>query len=134
MHSFILMMLLAAASTSVSAEWIVVGNSGIASDINSFNVYGDPATIRRSGDIVKMWFMFDFKSPQVEEGHRYLSQMILGEFDCKEELIRAIYMKMHAGNLGLGQVVHTNSKSRKWVPVSPGSVNEGEWKLACTNA
>ncbi len=52
MHKAILMILLAVVSSSVMAEWILYGY-GNKKEVE-ITVYADPATIRKSGNTVKM--------------------------------------------------------------------------------
>jgi len=80
MHKAILIMLLAVVSSSAMAEWVSLGESGDKTLTN----YADPATIRKSGNRVKMWSLYDFKTVQV----RFRSVRLQIEYDCKEEEYR----------------------------------------------
>jgi hypothetical protein len=125
---FAVMMVLVTLSTSAVAEWIYVGENTTA----GVTVYADPATIRRSGHIVRMWDLFDHKTEVVEGDNRFLSQKGQQEYDCKEERTRPIYFISYAGNMANGKVVYTNDASpAKWRPVSPGTLSEAIWKFAC---
>lgn len=54
MCKFVLLVLLVMASSGAAAEWVKVGDSPAP---DGFDVYADPATIRRAGNMVKMWGM-----------------------------------------------------------------------------
>jgi len=126
MHKAILMILLAIVSSSAMAEWVVIGAT------NKSTVYADPTTIRKSGNKVKMWMLYDFYSVEEAAGEKYLSHKGQSGYDCKEEQGKTLYFSRHSENMGGGDVVHVDNKPAKnWTPIPPGSVNEGLWKFAC---
>jgi len=123
----IVLMLLVLVSGGTAAEWVAFGGS----DSGSFAIYVDP-TIRRSGNMVKMWVMFDFKTTQEQAGRRYLSQKEESEYDCKDARYRTIYFSWHSGNMGSGNTVYSDNRiPENWRPVAPVSVVEDNWKAAC---
>jgi len=61
----------------------------------------------------------------------YLSTQRQIEFDCKQERSRVVYLSFHSGQMGSGDVIYAADPKDTWAPVSPGSVNEGAWKIAC---
>lgn len=129
MRKAIVMMLLAVVSGSAAAEWVKIGSSP---SLGGYDHYVDPATIRKSGDIVKMWGMYDFKTTRVVSDVRYLSEKLQIEHDCKNERSQLLFFSMHAGNMGNGDpVYYTKSVPDNWTPISPGSVDETQWKFAC---
>lgn len=56
MRKAIVMMLLAAVSSSAAAEWVELNRDEISTD------YFDPTTIRKAGDMVKVWSLTDHKT------------------------------------------------------------------------
>lgn len=103
-------------------------------DTDEFTGYTDPATIRKSSNMVMMWSLYDFKTTQVgASGERFLSLKTQHEFDCKDERNRMLYFTQHSGQMGDGKVVYTynGEPPDKWTPVAPGSIAETLWKLAC---
>lgn len=125
MRKAILVMLLAVVSSSAAAEWVEVARS----DTSTF--YADPATIRRAGNIVKMWDLIDRKTPDNFNNKPYMSQRSQHEYDCKEEQWRTLYFTFFSGNMAGGNAVYIDSDPGKWAPVPPGSIAEGMWKFAC---
>ena len=128
MRKIILMMLLAGVSSSAAAEWFQVDKS------NTFTVYADAATIRRSGNMVKMWNLLDFKTAEknlVTPSKPYLSERTQQEYDCNDERYRLLYLSHHSENMGNGEVVFADSDPSNWSPVPPQSIVEILWKLAC---
>ena len=129
MRKFIVLMLLAMVSGGAAAEWVKIDRSGSG----DFDIYADPSTIRRSGNIVKMWHMADYKIVQVSSyGNRFLALKAQWEYDCKDERIRTLYFTLHSGNMGNGNTVYSDDGTPpNWAPVSPDSNSENLWKIAC---
>ena len=71
-RNFTLGIMLAALSASALAEvWIETSRN------DDYLAYADPSSVRRDGDVVKMWSMFDYRNPQPGiPGKTYLSTRI----------------------------------------------------------
>jgi hypothetical protein len=124
MHKAILMMLLAIVSSSATAvEWIEVDFDG------NVTVYADLATIRKVGDRVKMWILIDYKTAQA--GNPYMSIRGQSEFDCKRERMRSLFLSFYSSNMGRGHVVDSDDDPAKWKRVTPGSIDDSLWQIAC---
>jgi hypothetical protein len=124
----ILLAVLLLTATSAWAEWVKLGDNGDG----EFAVYVDPAAIRKSSNMVKMWNLMDYKTLQETQGNRYQSIKTQSEYDCKDERWRVLYFTWHSGQIGGGKVVYTyGDKPGNWTPVSPGSTAEILWKVAC---
>jgi len=120
------MMLLAVVSSSAAAEWIEVGDERIVTS------YADPASIRRAGNLAKMWDLLDFKAVQARPyGTPYRSQKTQQEYDCKEERARTIQLLRYSDNMAGGEEVYAASDPDEWKPVSPGSTTERLLNFAC---
>ncbi len=85
MHKAILMILLAVVSSSAMAEWVKVSEDKLVT------AYADPTTIRKLGDKVKMWALWDYSTAQEDDSKPYMSVRIQNEYNCKEETDRQIY-------------------------------------------
>lgn len=109
------------------AEWVEVGGS----IDGNMTTYADPSTIRHKGNMVKMWGLYDFKTIQPGSGTPYLSRKWQNEYDCADEQIRFLAFYLYSGAMGTGDLVYFSVDPWKWTPVSPGSVNQSMWKLAC---
>jgi hypothetical protein len=95
--------------------------------------YVDFWTIKRKGNKVKMWKLYDFKTvKKLGENDRYLSEMRRGEYDCEEETTRQLDVHWYSGNMKQGEIVRsiTNIKDEA-ESVIPGSINETLLKVAC---
>jgi len=114
-------------SGPVYAEWVLVSGD----DETGLTVYADPDTIHRKGNLVTMWGLIDYKTIQIIAGDSLLSIQRQNEYDCAEARTRMLAFTWFSGNMGGGQVVHSDSDEDKWKPVAPDSVAEALWKIAC---
>ncbi len=126
MKRLLLGLMLLVTAGAASAEWTRVGDNYL------FFQYVDGATIRRNGNLVKMWDLSDFKTVQTgPSGESYLSQKTQLEYDCKEEKGRRLAYILFGGQMGNGKVVYSDSDTDKWSPNAPESFGEIMWKIAC---
>jgi hypothetical protein len=123
--SLIALMLLS--SSPAYAEWVAVGGN----DQIGMTTYADPGTIRRKGDLVKIWQLNDFKTVQTVEGNSFLSTKKQREFNCAEERTRILAATQFSGNMGTGEVVWRNANEQKWEPVVPESIGQTLWEFTC---
>lgn len=123
----VIVAMLAVVSGSAVAEWVEITRT------DSETIYINPATVRKTGDVVKLWVLVDFrKAKSFDESKAYLSEQMQTEYDCKEERRRTLYFIQHSKNLGAGEVVYSGTSLNKdWNPVAPGSLGETAWKFAC---
>ena len=77
---WLLVMFLVLSSGHVYAEWVLVSGD----DAAGLAVYVDPATIRRNGNLAKMWQLYDYKTVQTVAGDSLLSMKRFNEYDCKK--------------------------------------------------
>ena len=124
----ILVLLLLMVSTNIFAEWTRVDSN----DPAGITAYVDYGTIKRKGNKVKMWGLFDFKTVQEVAGKKYLSVMSRNEYDCEEETSRLLDFHYHSGNMRQGVAVlsDTNIKDEP-ESISPESIDETLFKIAC---
>ncbi len=127
MHKAIVMTLLAVLSSNAAADWITVASG------EDVTAYADPATIRKAGNMVKMWHLVDFKTTRVSSstGKSFMSTKGQSEFDCKDERRRSIYFSWHSKNMAGGEIVVSQSTIDLWEPVPPGTLNQSLWEYAC---
>ena len=120
--------LLAVFSTGAMAEWTYLTSS----EDNDRDVYIDKTTIRKRGNVAKMWELKDYKAPQKEVGGSYLSDRLLYEYDCVEVRYRLLAITLFSGNMGSGQVTFNHQyDNNKWADIAPDTVNMELWKAAC---
>lgn len=129
MKKLMVVILLAGISTSAMAEWIKI-NEGENTDI-----YVNKSSIRRTGNLVKMWSLYNFKTSEkdFENDKPHLSSINQMYYDCQNESSHPLYSIEYDGNMGLGNVTFRSSGNvqTKDSPVIPDSIGEMEWKIAC---
>ena len=126
----LLVLLLLMVSTNVFAEWTRVNGSTDGNVI----VYVDYGTIRRKGNKVKMWSLFDYKKVQIVANTRYLSDLTRYEYACEEETTRVLDFYWHSRNMRSGDIVYSSTNMKnEGTSIIPGSINEGLFKIACSN-
>jgi len=129
MRKAILMMLLAVAGSSTAVElakWVVIDGR------ETFTIYADPATIRKTGSVAQMWDMSNAKTGKVLGGvKRSVSSKMEREYDCSKQQLRMLYVSWYAGNMGDGEIVGSDATPGSWQPVMLGTIGERLWKLAC---
>ena len=108
------------------ADWMSLGTSD-----SGTSVYADLATLRREGDLVKMLVLFDFKTTQTKADVSFLSAKAQMEYDCAEQRYEGLAVTYFSGNMGNGQLLYRSSGKGKRLRVSPDSLDQALWKLAC---
>jgi len=130
MHKVVLMILLAVVSSNAMAEWVEVG-------VNEFigsTFYADTGTISKSGNKVKMWVMYDYKTAHDVVGDnfgKYMSTKSHNEYDCKGAKVRVNYQARFSKNMGKGIQEIETSANFEWYSVVPDTHDELLWKVAC---
>lgn len=121
-----LALVLASLSSGVLAGWQHIGST------DRLDLYVDLSTTRKSGTTVKMWHLVDFKKLQNDGvGESYWSNKSQNEYNCNEESSRVIYYTDHTEKMGDGKVAYIGDRVSNWKPISPESMGEALWKVAC---
>jgi hypothetical protein len=128
----LLISLLVLSVGSVHAEWVSVGGK-LEEGLTGYTVYVEPDTIRRNGEVVKLWALMDFSAMQTEPNPTYLSVQSQREFDCTEERVRLLALTAFSGNMGSGKVVFSYSDPNdQGISIEQGSVAQSLWKFVCS--
>ena len=127
MNKLIIALALTLISSSVSAEWDYIAR---AADRSS-TTYIEGASIRKSGDKVKLWEMLDYEKGRQLGSKQVLSFKSLKEHDCNERKYRGLSVIFYSENMEKGTIVYSNNDTRPWKNVIPGSTNEASFKYAC---
>lgn len=123
----ILAFVLTVAGGGAAAEvWVKVGEN------EKFRAYYDPASMRKEGNTVKMWDMFDYRTAlSTPAGKKYLSVKRHTEYDCKQGRTRVYELSYHSENLSKGEVVAASAVNFDWSVVAKGSSDELLLDSAC---
>jgi len=125
MKKLLMTLILALASTSAIAEWTKAGED------DQSTIYTDASTIRKKGELTKIWSLYDFKKAQNMSGKAYSSMETQYELDCAKGQIRATYIIYYADKMGSGEKGAFNYPPKQWQPVAPKSAGEMISKAAC---
>lgn len=94
--------------------------------------YVEKSYIVRNGNLVKMWEMTNLKSAGVIAGKAFMSWKVLVEFDCAQKKSRRLDMIFFSGAKGSGEMTYKLYEPGTWGYVSPGSMGEATFKIACS--
>jgi hypothetical protein len=120
-------LLLAAAAFAAIAGWTPVGQPD-----EIYAAYADLATIRRSGAIVSMQGLYDFRRQDfTPEGRGLFSTAVLREYDCAARKVRLMSSIDFSGHMGAGVPVSTSHAPRRWEDVVAGGIDEAYLRAAC---
>jgi hypothetical protein len=125
---WVLITLLTMSSGAAYAGWVLTSGD----DEAGLTVFVDPDSIRRKGNLVKMWQLYDYKTVQTVAGDSLLSIKRYNEFDCTGVRTRMRAYTWFAGNMGTGKVVYSTTDEQQWEPVIPRSINHTLLKVACS--
>ena len=110
---------------SSGAEWLLVDQNANAT------VYVDPATMRRSGDLVRLLVLDDLKTAHTRGADAYWSSRAHEEHDCANERFRLVALAQFSGPMGTGAVIYERTLESKWAPIPRGTLAQSVWKYAC---
>jgi hypothetical protein len=127
--NLLLILLLAVVSSSVTAEWFYVTETKEKEEkAGAFTAYADPASIRKTGNKVKMWVMYDYYKA-MELG--IISARHKEEFDCEKKQMRQLFLSVHSVPMTDGETVFIRNVRDDWELVTPGSVGGAVLAFAC---
>jgi hypothetical protein len=117
-----------ATAATAAAKWVKIDSSASRGGLD---IYADPVSILRSGNMARMWDVRDFKTTQVVQGTRFLSFKTQHEYDCKGSRMRNLSVTSFSGNMGAGDVVRSASIPLAWESVAGDSTQQALLKFAC---
>lgn len=100
---------------------------------NDMSTYVDYGTIKRKGNKVKMWSLYDFRTIQRWRNSSFLSQINRIEYDCEEETTRNLDSYDYSGDKGSGEIVYSQTNMKyEAESIIPGTINETVFNIACS--
>lgn len=96
-------------------------------------VYVDRKTARRDGEIAEVLHLVRWGEPQADPDQPpYLSTVVRTAYDCANRRERYLASTSYAGPMGNGRkVIADEDAAEAWYSISPGSMEEKLWKVAC---
>ena len=107
---------------SAWAEWVMVARH------DTFDKYIDPETIRKDGNLRRVWEIDDLKQ-RGKSGE--LSFRFRTEYDCKQERLRMLSLNARSGPMAGGESIHQSSSEDIWRDIPPRSIGEMVLKIVC---
>jgi hypothetical protein len=119
----LLLSLLLLATGSACAEWEKVSTTA------GSTFYVDRATLRKDGNLSRMWSIQDLNQ---RHKNGEMSRRSRFEYDCKGERYRTLSMSTHSEpGTGGKTLISLGEDPQGWSDIPPGSVSEVELKIAC---
>jgi len=94
----ILTLLLMTLAAPAGAEWVKYSENA-----QGTMVYYDPTTIKKRGDLVRVWMLQDYRKSQKGA----MSIRALEEWNCTEERFRALALDTFSGPMASGQIMNS---------------------------
>jgi hypothetical protein len=107
------------------ARWKFVGSTEFA------NIYANPTSRRRSGDVINMWTVFDIKTPVELDVGWFASSLVMNEFDCRYGAQRTVFSSIYSGHMASGEAVTSDKDITAWTMPQSGTIEGDLWKIAC---
>ena len=117
---FVCLMMLAG---SAWAEWVVYSK-----DEEDGTFYLDPATIRKDGNMRRVWRVQELKQ-RTADGEK--SRRMRIEYDCKEERYRILSASVHSEPMAGGTVLTQEGEANDWTAIPPNTTGERVFNLVC---
>lgn len=127
MNKLLLTLILICISNSALAEWTLIQTG------KESNEFVDMATIRVSGNLVKMWSLTNITKniKKIRPGEKAFAIKTVHEYDCKKYKSRLLFVAWYNDYMGTGSIDRSSDRSAsKWKEVTPG-IRAKSWKIAC---
>lgn len=122
MRRLLLAMLIATVNAPAWADWVRYQSS----DSGTIHYY-DPSTVRKSGNLVRVWGM---QSYSIEIAGAW-SRRAYQEYDCKEIRSRLLQVEAFSGRMGSGDMLGPATGVDRWEFVAPGTVSDALLQIVC---
>ena len=109
---------------SAWAEWVMYTKS----ENKEATHYFDPATIRKDGNMRRVWQLHDLRERNTAGVMSYRARM---EYDCKQERSRYLSASTHSEPMAGGKVLDTMGWSNDWEEIAPETVTEIILNIVC---
>lgn len=103
-------------------------------DFNGRTLYFDAPSMKRDGDILKVWLLHDFKSPQeLSPGSgKYLSSRIQVHFNCRDMTSSLAHASTHTERQAKGKVIASKTfATTDWTPIAPATAYYDFAEIGC---
>ena len=109
---------------SAWAGWVMYTKS----ENEEATLYYDPATIRKDGNMRRVWELQDLRKRH-KDGE--ISRRMRREYDCKQERWRFLGISEHSEPMAGGKVLITVGEDNNWEAIAPGTIDETIFNIVC---
>lgn len=110
-------------TSSAWAEWVALSTTKDTTN------YIDPTTIRKDGNLRKVWEITDYKQRNKDGG---MSTRQRAEYDCKSERRKVLSISGHTEPLAGGkELFNKQDVHDDWMDLPPNSAGEATLKRVC---
>ena len=95
---------------------------------DSIDYYFDPASIRKDGNLVRVWEIQNLKQ-RAKNGE--LSRRVRVEYDCKQERFRNLSFSNHSEAMASGTNLISGIPNGPWNDIPPSTTVEIMLKIVC---
>lgn len=106
------------------AAWVKFG----ANDDSSIVMYIDPATIRKEGNLRRIWELQDLKNGDGNGGYSY---RMLSEYDCKGGRVRFLSFTVFPERMAAGRSLARGDEPMEWRHIAPGEITGDVLERVC---
>lgn len=111
-------------SASATAQWIQIGETH---DTVLFHALD---TLRKEGNLRRVWEIQDFKSDVFGDGVRSLRYQ--SEYDCMGGRLRVLYLQAFRSQMAAGEALNVPFNGKDWVPVPANSIASISLRVVCS--
>ena len=115
--------LMAMLAGSAWAEWVMHSKN------EEVTFYHDPATIRKDGNMRRVWELLDFRK-RAAKGD--MSTRMRREYDCKQERYRYLAISTHTEPMAGGTILFSSGESNSYRSIAPGTFDETIFNIVCS--
>ena len=110
-------------SCPIWAEWVMYSK-----DEEDGTFYLDPATIRKDGNMRRVWLLRNFNQRNKDGAMSNRNRM---EIDCKQERFRFLALSTHSEPMAGGTVLTQEGEANDWTAIPPNTTGERIFNLIC---
>lgn len=125
MKKLLFSLTIAFASTSAMADLLQLSSN------EKEVAYAEKNTVKKSGDVVSMWSLYDLKRTRYIARKPYQSIKYQMEYQCRKQQVRIRGWKYYSGKMGEGELIWRDAFTDIWTPIAGV---EQEWNFACSNS
>ena len=127
MRKLFLGLALSLVANAASAGWVFV----VSETPSGNRYYADPATQKRTENVVRIWQLTDYVKPLVIGGAAYYSVRVYMHYDCGERTQQILQLSFFAGKMLTGELGVADNQPGNKQFIAPGTTGGAMLNFAC---